>query len=92
MMQYLFVFCAPKSYTGEDVVEISCHGGIFITNKVLRTVISAGAIPAEAGEFTKRAFLNGKLTLTQAEAVMDLISSQGEKSHKCAVSIHDGAL
>ena len=88
----LTVFRAPKSYTGEDVVEISCHGGIFITNKILRTVISAGAIPAEAGEFTKRAFLNGKLTLTQAEAVMDLISSQGEQSHKCAVSIHEGAL
>ena len=88
----LTVFRCPKSYTGEDVVEISCHGGIFISNKVLRTVISCGAVPAEAGEFTKRAFLNGKLSLTQAEAVMDLISSQGEQAHKSAVAMHEGAL
>lgn len=88
----LTVFREPKSYTGEDVVEITCHGGIYITNRVMRAVISAGAVPAQAGEFTKRAFLNGKLTLTQAEAVMDLISSQGEQSHKSALAIHEGAL
>ena len=88
----LTVFRAPRSYTGEDVVEISCHGGIFITNQVLRAVISAGAVPAEAGEFTKRAFLNGKLTLTQAEAVMDVISSQGEQALKSALAVRDGAL
>lgn len=88
----LTFFKSPKSYTGEDVVEISCHGGIYVTNKVLRAVISAGAEPAAPGEFTKRAFLNGKLTLTQAEAVMDVISSQGESAHKSSIAIKDGAL
>ena len=63
------VFRAPKSYTGEDVVELSVHGGIFIVEKTLESVLDAGASPAEAGEFTKRAFLNGKMDLTQAEAV-----------------------
>ena len=62
------VFRAPKSYTGEDVVEISCHGGLFITRQVLRAALKNGAQPAEAGEFTKRAFLNGKLDLAKAEA------------------------
>ncbi len=68
------VFRAPHSYTGEDVVELSCHGGMYITKQVLRAVLEAGAVPAEAGEFTKRAFLNGKLDLTEAEAVIDIIS------------------
>ena len=61
------VFRAPKSYTGEDTVEISCHGGVYVTNQVLRAVLSAGARPAEAGEFTKRAFLNGKMSLSSCE-------------------------
>lgn len=88
----LTIFRAPKSYTGEDVAEISCHGGIFVTNEVLRAVIAAGAEPAQAGEFTKRAFLNGKLSLTQAEAVADIIAAQGRQLHKCALSLHEGAL
>ena len=67
------VFRNPKSYTGEDVVELSCHGGIYITRETLRAVLEQGASPAQAGEFTKRAFLNGKLDLTEAEAVIDII-------------------
>ena len=86
------VFHAPKSYTGENVVEISCHGGIYITRKVLRAVLSAGATPAENGEFTKRAFLNGKLSLTQAEAVMDIINSQTKLSATVAKTNFEGAL
>ena len=68
----------PKSYTGEDVVEIDCHGGVVVLKKVLETIIDAGARPAEPGEFTKRAFLNGRIDLSQAEAVMDLIYSKNE--------------
>lgn len=88
----LTVFRAPKSYTGENVAEISCHGGIFVTDKVLQLVFSSGAEPAEAGEFTKRAFLNGKMSLTQAEAVMDTISADGRAGLKCAMSLREGAL
>lgn len=88
----LTFFRAPKSYTGEDVVEISCHGGVFITRKILRVLLENGARLAEAGEFTKRAFLNGKLSLTQAEAVMDLISSTGKNELKYAVALRDGAI
>jgi len=69
------VFKSPNSYTGEDVVEFGCHGGYFVVNMILEALYSAGAFPAEAGEFTKRAFLNGKLDLSQAEAVADLIHS-----------------
>ena len=86
------VYRAPKSYTGEDVVEISCHGGIYITQEVLRIILRSGAVPAAAGEFTKRAFLNGRLSLTQAEAVMDLIASQGQQSARAAVTAMQGAL
>ena len=86
------VFRAPKSYTGEDVVEISCHGGIAVTREVLQAVLAAGARPAGPGEFTKRAFLNGKLSLTQAEAVADLIAAQGRDAAAAAKSQHDGAL
>ena len=86
------VFSAPKSYTGEDVVELSCHGGLYLMQRVLRAVLDAGAVPAQAGEFTKRAFLNGKLSLTQAEGVMDLIASQGEQAARAALSARDGAL
>ncbi len=88
----LTVFRAPKSYTGENVAEISCHGGIFVTEQILRLILSKGAKPAEAGEFTKRAFLNGKMTLTQAEAVMDVISADGRASLKCAEALREGAL
>lgn len=87
----LTVFRAPHSYTGEDVVEISCHGGRFLTQKILRTVLCDCVRLAQAGEFTKRAFLNGKLTLTQAEAVADLISASGENAAKCARNLRDGA-
>ena len=86
------VFKAPKSYTGEDVVEISCHGGLFVTDKVLKAVLDAGAIPAEAGEFTKRAFLNGKMDLTSAESVMNIISAQGEQAEKIALGVLEGRL
>lgn len=86
------VFRAPKSYTGENVVEFSCHGGLFVLKKVLRAILEAGAKPAEAGEFTKRAFLNGKIDLTEAEAVMGIINAQGEEGAKVALSALDGAL
>lgn len=86
------VFKAPKSYTGEDVVEISCHGGLFVTDKVLNAVFEAGAVPAEAGEFTKRAFLNGKMDLTSAESVMSIISVQGEQAEKIALGVLEGKL
>lgn len=86
------VFRAPKSYTGEDVVEISVHGGIFIVEKTLEAVLSAGAEPAEAGEFTKRAFLNGKMDLTQAESVADLISAQGETALRASYNAIQGSL
>lgn len=86
------VFRAPKSYTGEDVVEISCHGGLYVTKQVLRAALQNGAIPAEAGEFTKRAFLNGKLDLAKAEAVMQLISAQGEQARAASFNTLEGAL
>ena len=86
------VFRAPKSYTGEDVVELSCHGGLYIMQKVLRAVFEAGAVPAEAGEFTKRAFLNGKMDLNEAEAVMSLISASGEEARAATLNALDGAL
>ena len=77
-------FQGPQSYTGEDVVEISCHGGLLVTRKVLDRILEAGARSAEAGEFSQRAFLNGKMDLTQAEAVMDLISAQTDLALKAA--------
>ncbi len=88
----LTVFRAPHSYTGEDTVEISCHGGLFVSRKILRAALKSGAITAEAGEFTKRAFLNGKLDLTQAEAVMDVISAKGELELKMAENLREGAV
>ena len=86
------VFRAPHSYTGEDVVEISCHGGMYVTRRVLRAVLSHGAVPAGPGEFTKRAFLSGKMGLTEAEAVMDIISANGEQSARAALGIKEGRL
>lgn len=70
------VFAAPASYTGEDLVEFSCHGGVLVTRTLFETLLSLGCRPAAPGEFTQRAFLNGKMDLTQAEAVMDLIQAQ----------------
>lgn len=88
----LTVFRAPHSYTGEDVCEISCHGGIYVTKRVLRLCLENGAEPAQAGEFTKRAMLNGKLSLTQAEAVMDTIAAQGEYALASANLTRKGSL
>lgn len=85
-------FKSPNSYTGEDVVEIQCHGGIYITEKILKVVLENGAKLASPGEFTQRAYLNGKLDLTEAEAVMDIISAQGKKAAKAALLARDGAL
>ena len=86
------VFKAPHSYTGEDVVELSCHGGVFITQQVLRAVFEAGAVPAQAGEFTKRAFLNGKIDLTEAEAVIDIISAKSRSAARAALFVKDGVV
>lgn len=78
------VFRAPASFTGEDTVEISCHGGILLTETVLRSAFLCGAEPAGAGEFTKRAFLNGKLSLTEAEGVIDLIDAESTEQIRLA--------
>lgn len=86
------VFRAPASYTGEDVAEISCHGGLYITKQVLRAALDAGAAPAEAGEFTKRAFLNGKIDLAAAESVMSLIGASGKQAAAAALNTLDGNL
>ena len=80
------VFKGPHSYTGENVVEISCHGSTFIQQQIIQTLLNQGCRTAEAGEFTFRAFMNGKMDLSQAEAVADLISSSNEKSHHLALS------
>jgi tRNA modification GTPase len=82
----LSIFKNPKSYTGEDVVEISCHGSPFIQEKIITTLVKKGCRIAKPGEFTQRAFLNGKLDLTQAEAVADLIASNTEASKNTAIS------
>lgn len=86
------VMRAPKTYTREDVVEINCHGGLVTTNEILQLILSHGARMAEPGEFTKRAFLNGRLDLSQAEAVMDLIRAKTDKSMKVALNQLDGDL
>ncbi len=85
-------FVAPKSYTGEDVVELSVHGGSLMVKEVLRAVLEAGAVLAGPGEFTKRAFLNGKLDLVKAESVMSLISAQNMSELKLARSVHAGGV
>ena len=79
------IFRAPHSYTGEDSVEISCHASPFIVERLLQLLCGAGAVPAEPGEFTRRAFANGKMDLAQAEAVADLIASDSEASHRVAM-------
>jgi tRNA modification GTPase len=80
------VFRAPHSYTGEDSIEISCHASGYIQQKILELLIRNGAVAAQPGEFTQRAFLNGKMDLSQAEAVADLIASESEKAHRIAIS------
>jgi tRNA modification GTPase len=85
-------FAAPASYTGEAVVELHCHGGLLVTQKVLEALLAAGARPAEAGEFTQRAFLNGKMDLTQAEAVMDLIQAQSTLALRAANEQLEGVI
>lgn len=86
------VMRAPHTYTCEDVVEINCHGGLLATNRILQLVLSYGARMAEPGEFTKRAFLNGRIDLSQSEAVMDLIRAKTDKSMKVALNQLDGDL
>lgn len=86
------VFRAPHSYTGEDVVEINCHGGVVLLKKILRLILQNGAQAAAPGEFTKRAFLNGKLDLSEAESVMTLISAQGEQGANAAFNQLEGSL
>ncbi len=86
------VFRGPKSYTGEDVVELSCHGGLYLTRRVLSEVLTQGADPAGPGEFTRQAFLNGKLDLAQAESVMELIGAGGEQAARLAQAGSSGAL
>lgn len=88
----VMVMKGPRSYTGEDTVEIDCHGGILAMRKVLEAVIRAGARPAEPGEFTKRAFLNGRIDLSQAEAVMDVINAKNEYALKSSMSQLKGAV
>ena len=86
------VMKAPKSYTGEDIVEVNCHGGILMMNRILETILKSGARMAEPGEFTKRAFLNGKMDLTKAEAVMDIIHAKNELALKSSVSQLKGSI
>jgi tRNA modification GTPase len=88
----LCVMCRPRSYTREDVAELSCHGGMVTTRRVLDAVLAQGARVAEAGEFTKRAFLNGRFDLTQAEAVIDLINARTVAGHRAALQQLEGAL
>ncbi len=86
------VFRAPRSYTGEDTLEISCHGGLFVTGAVLNAALSAGARRAEPGEFTRRAYLNGKMDLSRAEAVASLISSRSDRAHRASLEQLRGRL
>lgn len=86
------VMLAPKTYTTEDIVEINCHGGISTTNKILELLLLKGARLAEPGEFTKRAFLNGRIDLTQSEAVMDLIESKTQTERQLAINNVEGRI
>ena len=86
------VFRTPHSYTGENLVELSCHGGMYITTQVLRAVLNAGAVTAQPGEFTKRAFINGKLDLAESEAVMDIIGAKGKSAARAALACKDGSV
>jgi tRNA modification GTPase len=86
------VFRSPHSYTTDDTVEISCHGGFYISQKIIEILLASGARAAEPGEFTKRAFLNGRIDLSQAEAVADLIHSRSESAHKISIAQLEGRL
>ena len=86
------VFLAPKSFTGEDTVEISCHGGILLTERVLKTAFDCGAVPAGAGEFSQRAFMNGKIDLSGAEAIIGLIDAESEEKLRLSASHSRGVL
>jgi tRNA modification GTPase len=86
------VFRAPKSYTGENVVELTVHGGLYLTRRLLRATVEAGARLAQAGEFTRRAFLNGKMSLSQAESVAELISAEGMGQAKAALAATEGRI
>jgi tRNA modification GTPase len=86
------IFLAPTSFTGEDTVEVSCHGGIHVTRRVFECLLETGTRPAEPGEFTQRAFLNGKLDLSQAEAIADLIQAQSDKAYKTSLDQLEGSL
>jgi len=86
------IFRAPHSYTGEDVVEISCHGSAYIQQQILQTLIDAGCSLAKPGEFTQRAFLNKKMDLSQAEAVADLIAADSAASHRMALNQMRGGI
>lgn len=88
----LLIMKAPRSYTCEDTIEIDCHGGVLVMEKILETVLKYGARPAEPGEFTKRAFLNGRIDLSQAESVIDVINAQNELALKSSVSQLQGAV
>lgn len=88
----VMIMRGPRSYTAEDTVEIDCHGGVLVTKKVLETVMKYGARPAEPGEFTKRAFLNGRMDLSQAEAVIDVINAKNDYALKSSVSQLEGAV
>ncbi|NIP27835.1 MAG: tRNA uridine-5-carboxymethylaminomethyl(34) synthesis GTPase MnmE, partial [Phycisphaerae bacterium] len=86
------LFHSPKSYTGEETVEISCHGGVLVTQAVLEAMLGLGIRSAEPGEFTQRAFLNGKMELSQAEAVADLIHAKSQKAMDAAHQQLEGQL
>lgn len=88
----LTIFRAPKSYTGEDTAEITCHGGVYVSQQILKLILQNGARMAQPGEFTRRAFLNGKMSLTEAEAVADVIASDGAASLKAANLARQGRL
>ena len=88
----VMILKAPKTFTAEDTVEIDCHGGVLVTRKVLEACLKSGARPAEPGEFTKRAFLNGRIDLSQAESVMDVISAQNDFALKSSMNQLSGSL
>ena len=88
----VLLMCAPKSYTRENTVEIDCHGGIYVMKRILETVIKYGARPAEPGEFTKRAFLNGRIDLSQAESVIDIIHAKNEFARKSSMKQLSGSV
>lgn len=88
----VMIMKGPNSYTKEDIIEVNCHGGIFVMRKILDAVLKTGARPAEPGEFTKRAFLNGRIDLSQAEAVIDIINSKNQFALKNSINILSGKL